>query len=52
MLAALAIGAVVIRTGIGLIRRGCAQWPALAGIGRLRVSLDARVVNAGRRAGR
>ncbi|WP_175726123.1 cation diffusion facilitator family transporter [Burkholderia ambifaria] len=29
-LAALAIGAIVIRTGFGFIRRGCAQWPALA----------------------
>ncbi|BBA39046.1 MULTISPECIES: cation diffusion facilitator family transporter [Burkholderia] len=29
-LAALAIGALVIRTGVGFIRRGCAQWPALA----------------------
>ncbi|KFG98260.1 cation transporter [Burkholderia paludis] len=29
-LAALAIGALVIRTGAGFIRRGCAQWPALA----------------------
>ncbi|WP_269501375.1 cation diffusion facilitator family transporter [Burkholderia sp. IMCC1007] len=28
-LAALAIGAIVIRTGAGFIRRGCAQWPAL-----------------------
>ncbi|MEK7893072.1 cation transporter, partial [Burkholderia contaminans] len=28
--AALAIGALVIRTGVGFIRRGCAQWPALA----------------------
>ncbi|UXU91069.1 cation diffusion facilitator family transporter [Burkholderia sp. S-53] len=28
--AALAIGALVIRTGAGFIRRGCAQWPALA----------------------
>ncbi|MBY4868526.1 cation diffusion facilitator family transporter [Burkholderia sp. Bp9017] len=27
-LAALAIGAIVIRTGAGFIRRGCAQWPA------------------------
>lgn len=26
--AALAIGAIVIRTGAGFIRRGCAQWPA------------------------
>ncbi|AOJ28598.1 cation diffusion facilitator family transporter [Burkholderia seminalis] len=29
--AALAIGALVIRTGAGFVRRGCAQWPALAG---------------------
>jgi len=29
-LAALAIGALVIRTGAGFIRRGCAQWPALS----------------------
>lgn len=29
--AALAIGALVIRTGVGFVRRGCAQWPALAG---------------------
>ncbi len=29
-LAALAIGALVIRTGVGFIRRGCAQWPALS----------------------
>ncbi|WGY72063.1 cation diffusion facilitator family transporter [Burkholderia cepacia] len=28
--AALAIGALVIRTGVGFIRRGGAQWPALA----------------------
>ncbi|MGS0891202.1 cation diffusion facilitator family transporter [Burkholderia stagnalis] len=29
-LAALAIGAIVIRTGAGFVRRGCVQWPALA----------------------
>lgn len=29
-LAALAIGALVIRTGAGFIRRGCVQWPAPA----------------------
>ncbi|HGF4013901.1 cation diffusion facilitator family transporter [Burkholderia cenocepacia] len=29
-LAALAIGALVIRTGVAFIRRGCAQWPAWA----------------------
>ena len=29
-LAAIAIGAIVIRTGAGFIRRGCAQWPALS----------------------
>ncbi|MDN7588738.1 cation diffusion facilitator family transporter [Burkholderia seminalis] len=29
--AALAIGALVIRTGVGFVRRGCAQWPALTG---------------------
>lgn len=29
--AALAIGALVIRTGVGFVRRGCAQWPALVG---------------------
>ncbi|KAB0637907.1 cation diffusion facilitator family transporter [Burkholderia latens] len=28
--AAVAIGVVVIRTGAGFIRRGCAQWPALS----------------------
>ncbi|HGL4258836.1 cation diffusion facilitator family transporter [Burkholderia dolosa] len=28
--AAVAIGALVIRTGIGFVRRGYAQWPALA----------------------
>lgn len=28
--AALAIGAIVIRTGTGFIRRGCGQWPALS----------------------
>lgn len=28
--AALAIGALVIRTGAGFIRRGCAQWPVFA----------------------
>ncbi|MBN3738794.1 MULTISPECIES: cation diffusion facilitator family transporter [Burkholderia] len=29
--AALAIGALVIRTGVGFVRRGCSQWPALVG---------------------
>lgn len=30
-LAALAIGAIVIKTGSGFIRRGCACWPGFAG---------------------
>ncbi|OXH86100.1 cation transporter, partial [Burkholderia multivorans] len=29
-LAALAIGAIVIRTGVGFVRRACAYWPGLA----------------------